>query len=303
MPNIEFVLSHLKLLPICIFIVRANTIKNLYTLSAMVFYAQLKRILKVLLKQTKKMTNSKKPHSPARIKSAAKGRSKSSESAKEKKMNMCNDETDEGCNAITFVEQCRILKEIEDERYRNFFYFCCCTGVRVCEALSIKVKDIDKKNTLIKIKMCDSKTKKHKRSIPYLPELFENMPLKGEFLFNDITDEGSKQYFYKLYKKLGLELTRHSTRHTFVSICSHIGINPACIQQWAGHTDLKMTTNTYTHALQKGTSPILMYLRKLKKHAKTTPAKCDKTSSPKTADKPKKQANLNQKTTSTTRKK
>lgn len=191
-----------------------------------------------------------------------------------KQNNVCfNDELDSQCSAITFAEQRLILKEIKDERYLNFFYFCCCTGVRACEALSIKTKDIDKKNKIIKIKMCDSKTKKHKRNIPYLPELLKDMNVKDEYLFNDITDEGSKQYFYKLYKQLGLDLTRHSTRHTFVSVCSFIGIKPEIIQEWVGHTDIKMTTDTYTHMLRKGSSPVLTYLRKLKKHTKESTTK------------------------------
>lgn len=182
-----------------------------------------------------------------------------------KSKSQCEDECEECCHAITFSEQCKILKEIDDEKYVNFFYFCCCTGMRVCEALSIKVADIDKKNKVIKIKMCDSKTKKHKRTIPFVPELFSNFDMKNKYLFDDITDEGSKQYFYKLYKKLNLNLTRHSTRHTFVSICNFIGIDEEQIQEWVGHTNLKMTTETYTHDLDAGCSPILAYIKKLKK--------------------------------------
>lgn len=181
-----------------------------------------------------------------------------------KNLNSCSCE-DIGCNAITFAEQQKILKEIDDERYRNFFIFCCCTGLRVCEVFTLKVKDIDKRNKLIKVKVCDSKTKKHRRNVPYLPELLKQLDLSGEYVFEDITDEGSKQYFYKLYQKLNLNLSRHSTRHTFVSICSHIGIEPEIIQVWVAHTDLKMTTDTYTHALKKGTSPFLTYFKKLKK--------------------------------------
>lgn len=175
-----------------------------------------------------------------------------------------------GCNAITFAEQRKVLKEISDEKYRKFFYFCCCTGVRVCEALTIKCSDIDQKNNVIKITLTDSKTKKHKRKIPYHPDLLKDFELKrGKLLFEDITDEGSKQYFYKLYKKLNLNLSRHSTRHTFVSVCKHIGIDSKVVQNWVGHTDLKMTTNTYTHNLAKGTSPVLAYLTKLKKQNKS----------------------------------
>ena len=139
--------------------------------------------------------------------------------------------------------------------------------------------------------MPDTKTKKHKRSVPYLPELFEvhttllarkkpavsphlgaghdeekRVPenKQQKYLFEDITDDSSKQYFCALYKDLKFDLNRHSTRHTFVSVCTFLGIPPEVIQRWAGHTDLKMTTETYTHKLRKGTSPILDYLTKLK---------------------------------------
>ena len=177
-------------------------------------------------------------------------------------------ESEEGCRAITFLEQNRILKEIEDDRYKSFFIFCCCTGARVCEALSIKTADIDLKNHIIKIKMRDSKTKKHNRNIPFLHELLKDMDLSKKYLFEDITEDGSKQYFYQLYKRLTYNLSRHSTRHTFISVCSYLKIPPEQIKAWAGHTNLKMTTDTYTHCLVKGTSPILKYLTKLKKTVK-----------------------------------
>lgn len=193
---------------------------------------------------------------------------KAAKKPKANKKVVCEEGCDEGCHAISFGDQCKILKEIEDEKYKNFFYFCCCTGVRVCEALSIKTVDIDKKRKVIKIKMSDSKTKKHRREIPFLPELLEGFDLSKKYLFEDITDEGSKQYFYKLYKKLSLDLSRHSTRHTFVSVCSFVGFDSCQIQKWVGHTDLKMTTDTYTHDLNQGCSPVLDYLKKLKTQVK-----------------------------------
>ncbi len=173
--------------------------------------------------------------------------------------------------AITFVEQRKILRAIKDKKYKRFFYFCCCTGARVCEALTIKHRDVDQTRNIIKIKLPDTKTKKHKREIPFLPELFEGVTIyrtSDKLLFADITDEGSKQYFYKLYKKLGMDLSRHSARHTFVSVCGYIGIKTEQIQKWAGHTNLKMTTDTYTHIMEKGTSPVLKYLISLKRELK-----------------------------------
>lgn len=181
---------------------------------------------------------------------------------------MCASES-EGCNAISFKQQRIILKSIDIPKYLHFFYFCCCTGMRSCEALSIKTKNIDKKKRVIHIDMPDSATKKHKRDVPFLPELFDDMIIGKKFLFEDITDEGSKQYFCRLYKQLDFDLTRHSTRHTFISICQHIGIDEQLIQKIAGHTNIKMTQETYTHLLDNGTSPILDYLKRLKKSLKT----------------------------------
>lgn len=177
----------------------------------------------------------------------------------------CEEEKDEGCRAITFAEQRRIMKEIENPKYLRFFYFCCCTGMRVCEALSVKTKNIDKRKRIIRIDLPDTKTKKHRRAVPYLPELLDGMNTSGKYLFEDITEDGSEQYFAKLYKQLELDLCRHSARHTFISVCHFIGIDDTVIQEWAGHTNLKMTTGTYTHELDKGSSPILDYLKKLKK--------------------------------------
>ena len=181
-----------------------------------------------------------------------------------------NSEPDEKCSVITFAQQKNILKVIKNTKYYNFFYFCCCTGVRVCEALLIKQKDIDHNKHHIKIKITEPQTKKHKREIPFIPELFDNFTLTkpNNYLFEDITEDGSKQFFYNLYKDLNYDLCRHSTRHTFVSICMFVGVDPQIIQNWVAHTNLKMTTDTYTHSLRKGTSPILTYIRKLKNSIK-----------------------------------
>ncbi len=174
----------------------------------------------------------------------------------------------EGCRAITFKEQRLILKSIDDAKYLGFFFFCCCTGMRSCEALSIKTRHIDSKNRLIHIRMPDTKTKKHRRSVPFLPCLLEGLTPKGGLLFPDISEDGSRSYFCRLFTKLGLDLSRHSCRHTFVSVCNHINIAQSAVQEWAGHTDIKMTADTYTHTLAPGTSPVLDYLKDLKRYLK-----------------------------------
>lgn len=175
-------------------------------------------------------------------------------------------EIPEKSNAVSFEQQKIILKKLKDARYRDFFWFCCCTGMRVCEAFSIKGSDIYIDKNYIHIRLPDTKTKKHRRDVPCLPELFKDIKIKKtKLLFEGITNEGSKQYFTRFYRELGFDLSRHSTRHTFISICNHIGISPEQIQKWVGHTDVAMTRDTYTHVLDKGNSPILAYIKKLKK--------------------------------------
>ena len=171
----------------------------------------------------------------------------------------------ESYKVLEIDEQQLLYENIKNSKYHHLFMFCCCTGLRISEALSVKVEHIDKKYNLIKVVKKQTKTKGGKREVPYLDKLIKDIPQNKEYYFYDITYGGARQYFYKLYKKLEIEATLHSMRHTFISCCYHIGIKAKQIQIWAGHTDIKMTLNTYTHLLGKGTSPVLDYLKELKK--------------------------------------
>jgi len=166
-------------------------------------------------------------------------------------------------------QQLRILRKIDNKKYLKMFLFYCCTGFRLNEGLSINPqKDIDRKRHIINLDMPDRNTKKHKRSIPYLPSLLKGFDLSKTSLFPDITANGARQYFYKLFKRHDIDGCFHSFRHTFISCCYHIGILPKYIQEWAGHKSILMTLDTYTHILEGKNTPILEYLKKLKKALK-----------------------------------
>jgi integrase len=147
--------------------------------------------------------------------------------------------------------------------------FYCCTGFRLSEGLSIDPrKDIDRKRHIITLTMTDKSTKKHKREVPYLPELLKGFDLTKSTLFPDITQNGARQYFSKLFRKYNIDAVFHSFRHTFISCCNHIGIPPKHIQSWAGHSSIIMTMDTYTHILEDKNTPIFDYLKALKKRLK-----------------------------------
>jgi len=161
--------------------------------------------------------------------------------------------------------QLQILRAIDNKKYLRMFMFYCCTGFRLSEGLSINPqKDIDHKQHTITLTMPDKKTKKHKRTIPYLPSLFKGFNLKGDTLFPNITSNSARQYFSKLFKRHDIDACFHSFRHTFISCCYHVGIPLKHIQKWVGHSSIVMTMDTYTHIINGKNTPIIEYLKGLK---------------------------------------
>lgn len=165
--------------------------------------------------------------------------------------------------------QLKLFKIIKNPKYLQMFFFYCCTVFRLSEGLSINpLIDIDKKRKVIILRMSDQKTKKHCREVPFIPELFENFDLTQSSLFPDITRNGAKLYFSKLFKKHNINAVFHSFRHTFISCCYHIDIPEKYIQSWVGHSSIVTTMDTYTHILDYADTPIFEYLKKLKKRLK-----------------------------------
>lgn len=148
--------------------------------------------------------------------------------------------------------------------------------MRINEALGLAIKDIDFKNNIINVKQ--QKTRNNKitdilktdaayRQINFLQELYKNMDLTKEFLFENMSYTATRSYFRRLFEKLKVEFVLHSFKHTFISNCYYVGIPDKQIQIWAGHSKVETTINTYTHILS-GNSIFLEYAEKLKKSLK-----------------------------------
>ena len=74
-----------------------------------------------------------------------------------------------------------------------------------------------------------------------------------------------RSYFRRKFDRCGIENANlYSFRHTFVTLCHLAEIPAKYVQYWAGHSDMNLTLNTYTHILRKGTSPFFEYIKGLK---------------------------------------
>jgi integrase len=169
----------------------------------------------------------------------------------------------ESYKALTISEQRFVYEQIKNEKYRVFFMYACCTGMRLTEAFNA-IPHIDYARCLINVVDKDTDKKKHRRQIPFLPELIGE---KERALLGKLNKTATQGYFKVLFNRLGMHggYCVHSFRHTFASCCYHIGIKDKQIQAWLGHTQFSTTMNIYTSLLDNdGTSPILEYLIKLK---------------------------------------
>lgn len=175
---------------------------------------------------------------------------------------------------LEYVEQNLLLKEIRKEKYIAVFWVLCCTGMRIGELLAIDYnKDIDWFNRTITINKdmdihtgiinSTPKTLSSKRKIPFLSSLVQYLKI---LQFENLTYNSVRLYFKRLYTRLKLKgLNLHSFRHTFISLCCMAEMPVKVTQNIVGHASVEMTLNVYSHVLNKGNSPLLGYVNRLKK--------------------------------------
>ena len=171
---------------------------------------------------------------------------------------------------LQFEEQTRILNACTP-KYRDVFFFLCCTGLRLGEFCALDFeKDIDLDRKLIKVsrnenartkEQGETKSRAGIRNVPFLEEL---LPVIRSLKEQRPQRAAIDTYFDRLRQKLDLpHFCQHSCRHTFISVCGYAGINGKQVQIWAGHSTYEITMNTYTHLLNRGDSEIIQYIKKL----------------------------------------
>lgn len=182
--------------------------------------------------------------------------------------------------ALTVDEQTKLtdyLKSVrlDEERYKLCLMLEMYMGLRVGEALALQVSDIDLKNGYIKInktltldvnahiKMNNrAKTYAGRRKLP-IPDIVRNelkeqvkiaknnrdellFECNGEYVRPNSVNSVLKRIFRRQLGLSDKDISTHSLRHTYATRCIEAGMNAVVLQRLMGHTDVKITLNTYT---------------------------------------------------------
>ena len=193
-----------------------------------------------------------------------------------------SDRLDKRVRALTFEEQqlfteYLLNKDISSCKYKNVYLIQMFMGLRIGEVLALKTSDIDLKNkkmfvnrTLTKdergntIMGRTTKTYAGRRTLPIPEFLMDNIVEQMEIAENNFNNEekmlfkpDNRKYTERenvntelkrlLKRHFGItDITTHSLRHTYGTRCIESGMAPVVVQKLMGHTDIKVTLNTYT---------------------------------------------------------
>ena len=193
---------------------------------------------------------------------------------------------DKEVRALTVEEQeiftkFLMSKSLEEEPNKNAYLLQMYCGMRIGEALALRVGDIDLVHNIISVNKTLTKDKNDSvimgnqtktyagmREIP-IPPLIKNSLIEQIKLSKDNNYKDSQLFMSsvgnyvnpanvnRLLKKrlkehgIGEGITTHSLRHTFGTRCVEAGMRAVALQRLMGHTDITTTLNTYTSVFNK----------------------------------------------------
>jgi len=156
--------------------------------------------------------------------------------------------------AINPADVRKLLSVIEDIRDRALFLLLLRTGIRIGEALGLRLNDLDIRDR--KVHLFEGEKNSMGRVV-YLSDdaLFaiklwlRRRDKNEEFIFygqsnGHLCYSTGRGLFVKYLKKAGLEqkgYTVHCLRHTFASELLNAGMRLECLQQLLGHQDIEVT--------------------------------------------------------------
>ena len=172
-----------------------------------------------------------------------------------------------GVEFWTKSEYDEFISKVNDEKYivlYNLLYF---SGMRIGEALALTSNDINFETNQIHItktycKIGDKelittpKTEESNRIIDMpgfvISQIKEYISKLYEFSANEriweMTIRAVEIKMQRIIKKYNLKKIKlHSLRHSHVAYLISLGVQPIVIKERVGHTDIRMTLNTYGH--------------------------------------------------------
>lgn len=149
-------------------------------------------------------------------------------------------------------------------RYRGLITWLGLMGTRWAETVGLRRLDIDGDRVTIASSLSEVRGTFHRvptktfqsRTLPIPKGVLELIPENGsELVFTSPrgfplrSAQFRERHFLPACRAAGVRPIRiHHLRHTAASLLAQQGANPATVQRWLGHQDIRMTMNTYTHA-------------------------------------------------------
>lgn len=171
----------------------------------------------------------------------------------------------------------------EEYKYKTIFMMIYGSGLRISEAVAIRVEDIDSKNKRIFVRNGKGERERftvlpeasiemlrecYKRYKPRHPEGYMFLNREG----NPLKVERLRVYFrkYRRKAKIDEEFIVHSLRHSFATKLVEEGVPLVQVKELLGHSCIR-STMTYVHVaknMQKVESPLDIYLKREKGEGK-----------------------------------
>ncbi|GKU79436.1 site-specific integrase [Paenibacillus sp. L3-i20] len=179
-------------------------------------------------------------------------------------------------------ETTNFLKLAEKNDLHIAFHLALTTGMRQSEILGLRWKDIDFEENALRVRqtlshdgkqlITDTKTKSSARTISLIgrtlddlrkhQKIIKKQRLLAGSLYQDndlvictkfgkpLNPRNLLRTFYKLMKKADVPKIRfHDLRHTVATLMLARNINPKVVKEILGHSDIRVTLDTYSHVL------------------------------------------------------
>lgn len=172
-----------------------------------------------------------------------------------------------------------LIGNIQNLKHKCILYLIYSAGLRISEAVNMKIGDIDSKRNVIIVRggkgKKDRTTLLSQKLLTMLREYYKQYR-PNKYLFegdsgNQYSVKSIQNVFNKALEKSGIRknATVHSLRHSFATHLLERGTNLRYIQELLGHNSSK-TTEIYTHITKKGMYNIISPLDNLQVQEENT---------------------------------
>ncbi len=162
-------------------------------------------------------------------------------------------------NVLGEREITNLFNALSNVKHKAILFTAYSAGLRVSEAVSLKLKDIDSDRMQIRIQAAKGKKDRAVGLSPVLLDILRNYITKAtprpmEYLFESevrgeaYSSRSAQKIFQRAKEKAGIrkDVSFHSLRHSFATHLLEKGIDIRFIKDILGHFDIR-TTERYTH--------------------------------------------------------